>query len=155
MAMSRLLRGVFCNTQPLCFRPVTDLAETWSVDSVWPENLLETHIFEFYYCKKWFRAQKLWKTQKISKSFLACSDLTNEFIKKLVYIRFYKLVTSYDLAPGPARYLEGFWRYGSRKVWDVQSRTDFIRPPRPTKFYVVNGCGVAVVLTHFGLLSAL
>ena len=39
------LRGVFCNTQPLCFRPVTDLAETRSGDSVGPKNLLETHIF--------------------------------------------------------------------------------------------------------------
>ena len=86
---------------------------------------------------------------------LGRSDFTDLFIKKLVYIRFYKLVTSYDLAPGPARYLEGFSRYGSRKVWDVRSRTDFIRPPRPTKFYVVNACGVAVVLTHFGQLSAL
>ena len=95
------------------------------------------------------------KTEKNSKISLGRSDLTEVFIKKLVYIRFYKLVTSYDLAPGPARYLEGFSRYGSCKVWDVRSRTDFIQPPMPTKFYVVNGCGVAVVLTHFGQLSAL
>ena len=90
------------------------------------------------------------KKEKNSKISLGRSDLTEVFIKKLVYIRFYKLVTSYDLAPGPARYLEGFSRYGSRKVWDVRSHTDFIRPPRPTKFYVVNACGVAVVLTYFG-----
>ena len=78
------------------------------------------------------------KKEKKSKISLGRSDLTEVFIKKLVYIRFYKLVTSYDLAPGAARYLKGYRHYGSRKVWDVQSRTDFIRPPRPTKFYVVN-----------------
>ena len=78
------------------------------------------------------------------------SDFTDVFIKKLVYIRFYKHVTSYDLAPGAARYLKGFRRYGSRKVWDVWSRNYFIRPRMSTKFYVVNGLDVAVVLTYFG-----
>ena len=125
------------------------MAETWSVDSVCPKNLLETHIFEFYDCKSWFRAQKRWKTQKISKSFLVRSDFTDVFIKKLAYIRFHKLVTSYDLVPGGARHLERFRRYGSRKVWDVWCRTDFIRPRIFTKFYVVNGAGVAVVFVYF------
>ena len=83
------------------------------------------------------------------------SDFTDVFIKKLVNIWFYKLVTSYNLAPGAARYLKGFWRYGSRKVWDVRSRNYFIRSRMSTKFYVVNGLDVAVVLTHFGQLSAL
>ena len=83
------------------------------------------------------------------------SDFTDVFIKKLVYIRFYKHVMSYDLAPGTARYLKGFRRYGSRKVWDVWSRNYFIRPRMPTKFYVVNGLDVAVVLTYFGLLPSL
>ena len=71
------------------------------------------------------------------------------FIKKLAYIRFHKLVTSYDLAPGSARHLKRFRRYGSRKVLDVWCRTDFIRPRITTKFYVVNGAGVAVVLMYF------
>ena len=83
------------------------------------------------------------------------SDFTDVFIKKLVYIRFYKHVTSYDLAPGAARYLKGYWRYGSRKVLDVRSRTDFIWPRIPTKFYVVNKCNIAVVLTCFGLMCIL
>ena len=83
------------------------------------------------------------------------SDFTDVFIKKLVYIRFYKLVTSYDLAPGAARYLKGYWRYGSRKVLDICSRPDFIRPRISTKFYVVNERNVAVVLTCFGLMCIL
>ena len=77
------------------------------------------------------------------------SDFTDVFIKKLVYIRFYKLVTSYDLAPGAARDLKGYRRYGSRKVWDVWCRTDFIRPRIFTKFFLVNGAGVAVVFVYF------
>ena len=77
------------------------------------------------------------------------SDFTDVFIKKLVYIRFYKLVTSYDLAPGAARYLKGFRHYGSQKVWDVWSRNYFKRPRITTKFCVVNGLNDAVVLTRF------
>ena len=89
------------------------------------------------------------KTEKNSKISLGRSDLTEVFIKKLVYIRFYKLVTSYDLVPGGARHLERFRRYGSRKVWDVWCRTDFIRPRIFTKFFLVNGAGVAVILMYF------
>ena len=78
------------------------------------------------------------------------SDFTDVFIKKLVYIPFDKHVMSYNLAPGAARYLKRYWRYGFRKVLDVWSRNYFIRPRMPTKFYVVNGLDVAVVLTRFG-----
>ena len=79
------------------------------------------------------------------------SDFTDVFIKKLVYIRFYTLVTSYDLAPGAARDLKGYRRYGSRKVWDVHSPTDFIRPRIATKFFLVKSIHLAVILTRFGL----
>ena len=46
------LRQRFRIGQPPRFRSILEMAETWSVDSVCPKNLLETHIFEFYYCKK-------------------------------------------------------------------------------------------------------
>ena len=79
------------------------------------------------------------------------SDFTDVFIKKLVYIRFYTLVTSYDLAPGAARDLKGYRRYGSRKVWDIHSPTDFIRPRIATNFFLVKAIHLAVILTRFGL----
>ena len=126
------------------------MAETFFGDSWQLEIMKKSHILRCCYCKSWFRAQKPWKPWKQKKLFFGRSDFIDVFIKKLAYIWFYKLVSSYVLVPGTARYLKGYWRYGSRKVWDVQSRTNFIWPRMTTIFYVLNERNVAVVLMYFG-----
>ena len=53
-------------------------------------------------------SEKWLKAEKQKNSFLGHSDFTDVLIKKLVYIRFDKLGSSYVLAPGEACSLKGY-----------------------------------------------
>ena len=149
--MCRHLRAALFITQPLCFRHVTDFAETWLGGSWGPEMTPRHFILGSCWVKSGFRGHFPERGSKIQDSFFGRSLFIVQCIKKLHFI------FQQDLWPSSA-HVEG--QLCSSKDVDSTALASFgtflvvafLNGNVTQKFLdVPNARDIPVVLSRFGL----